>query len=91
MKNAPVSFTTTKMPRKCQCNGRYLHFKDGKKIDMWEGVLEGNLSSMKKIDRTIKKQQIPFTVRKVPMEEGVDEFFNQKDREINHDFYSRRI
>ena len=90
MKVAPVSFTTTKMPRKRHFKGRYiLHFKNGKKIDMWEGVLEGNLSSMKKIDRTIKKKQIPFTVRKVPMAEEVDEFFNQKDREIIHDFYSR--
>lgn len=62
MKNAPVSFTTTKMPHKRQFNGRYIpHFKDGEKIDMWEGVLEGNLSSMKKIDRTSNKKQIPFT------------------------------
>lgn len=82
--------TTTKIPHKRHFNGRYiLHFKDGKKIDMWEGVLEGNLSSMKKIDRTIKKKQIPFTVRKVPTEEEMDEFFNQKDSEIIHDFYSR--
>ena len=82
--------SSTKKPRQRSFNGKYiLHFKDGKKIDIWDGVLEGNLPAIKKIDQTIQKKQIPFTVRRMPSEENVDNFFNNKDGEFIRDLYSR--
>ncbi|MFJ7678446.1 hypothetical protein ACIQXQ_10425 [Peribacillus sp. NPDC097198] len=82
--------TTTKIPHKRHFNGRYiLHFKDGKKIDMWEGILEGNLPTIKKIDEMIQKKQIPFAVQRKPSAEEIDEFFNNKDTEFINDLYSR--
>ncbi|MGE7603423.1 hypothetical protein ACQKL5_13180 [Peribacillus sp. NPDC097675] len=81
---------STKTPHQRYFNGKYiLHFKDGKKIDMWDGVLEGNLPAIKKIDQTIQKKDIPFTVRQVPSEENVERFFNNKDSEFIRELYSR--
>lgn len=80
----------TKIPHQRHFNGKYIiHFKDGKKIDIWEGVLEGNLSIMKKMDSIIQEKQIPVTVRQEPSPEIVDEFFNDTDRKIIHALYSR--
>ena len=85
---------STKKPNQRQrqrhFNSKYiLHFKDGKKIDMWEGVLEGNLPTIKEIDAIIQKKQIPFTVQRKPSAEEIDEFFNKKDSEFMNDLYSR--
>lgn len=76
-------------PHRETFQGKYIiHFDDGKKIDLWGGLFEGEITIIQEIDSFLQTKDISFFVKRVPSEETIDEFFS-----VNADFirelYSR--
>nr|WP_106780786.1 hypothetical protein [Lysinibacillus timonensis] len=69
--------------------GKYIiQFDDGREIDIWSDVLEGEIDIVEEIDSYVQKMNIPFTVKQAPSEETIDEFFSV-NADFVRDLYSR--
>lgn len=76
-------------PHRETFQGKYIiHFDDGKKIDIWAGLFEGETTAVQKIDSFLQTKDISFFVKRVPSEEKIDKFFTE-NADFIRELYSR--
>lgn len=76
-------------PNRSSFNGRYiLHFKDGRKFDVWQNTLEGETTEVQEIDAFLQTKNIPFFVRHVPSEDTINKYFSG-NADFIRDLFSR--
>ncbi|MBB4824913.1 hypothetical protein HNO89_002139 [Sporosarcina luteola] len=90
VKAIEISYSITRQSNhQTNFNGNYiLYLKDGKRINLWQDTLEGDVLAIQEIDRFFQKKNIPFHVTSVPSEEMITRYFSE-NAEFIRDLYSR--